>query len=77
MTIKEISIERRVLTSSQKMTDLNQISCLSTRSRLKQHSRSAVFRVVKGKRFLFFKTEIIRNLCEPAGDLTCLPLPFY
>jgi hypothetical protein len=77
MTIKEISIERRVLTASLKMTDLNRITCLSTLSRLKQHYRSAVFRVAKDKHFLFFKTEIIRNLCEPKRDLTCLPLPFY
>lgn len=77
MTIKEISVEKRFQTSTQKKKDLSQIAFSNTVSQSDQYYRSTVFRVIKSRCSLYLKTKKTKKLPAVMTSLICLPRPFY
>lgn len=77
MTIKEISVEKRVQTSTQKKKDANPIAFFNTVSQSDQCYRSKVFRIIKGRYCLHFKTKTTKTICVVITNFIGLPRPFY
>ena len=77
MTIKEISVEKRVQTSMQKKQDLNQMAFFNTVSQSDQYYRSTVFRVIESKCCWHLTTKITTKMPVVTTSFIGLPLPFY
>lgn len=77
MTIKEISVEKRVQTSIQKKKDANRIAFFNTVSQSDQYYRSSVFKVIESSYCLHFKTKTTKTISVVITNFIGLPRPFY
>lgn len=77
MTIKEISVEKRVQTSTKKKKDLSQIAFLNTVSQSDRYYRSRVVRAIESSYCLPLKTKTAKKIPVVTINFICLPRPFY
>lgn len=77
MTIKEISLQKRVQTSTKKKKDLNRITFFNTVSQSDQYYRSRVVRAIESSYCLHLKTKTAKKIPVVMINLICLPRPFY
>ncbi|SHH64270.1 hypothetical protein SAMN05444388_11459 [Flavobacterium johnsoniae] len=75
MTIKEISVEKRVQISSQKKKDLNQTVFFNAVSQSDQYYKSNVLRVIESPDYLYLKT--VKKTSHIMTNCIGLPRPFY
>ncbi|GEM_PF-1565680 len=77
MTIKEISVEKRVQTFSKKKKDLNQNVFFNTVSQSDQYYKSNVVRVIKSRNCMHLKTKTANKTSRIMTNCIGLPRPFY
>jgi hypothetical protein len=77
MTIKEISVEKRVQKSTKKKKDLGQIIILNAVSQSDQYYRSRVVRAMESRYCLRLKTKTAKKIPVVMINFICLPRPFY
>jgi len=77
MTIKEISVEKRVRKSTRKRKDLSQITFLDTVSQSDRYYRSRVVRAMESRYCLHLKTKTAKKIPVVMINFICLPRPFY
>lgn len=77
MTIKEISVEKRVQKFTRKMKDLSQITFLNTVSQSDQYYKSTVVRAIESRYCLRLKTKTAKKIPVVMINFICLPRPFY
>ncbi len=77
MTIKEISVENRVQTASQKEKNLNQTVFLNTVFQSGQYCASSLFRVTESRNSLRLKTQTAKKTPPVLTNCIGLPRPFY